>query len=79
MQGLVFMRNGKVDSIKDRVEMVRQVIASGKAPWKLIVDYYRSYQNESGIFVCRILEQKAREEKMETEWASNLRESLVIA
>ena len=35
MQVLVFMPNGKVDSIKDGVEMARQVIASGKALEKL--------------------------------------------
>jgi len=33
--GLGFYANGKVDSIKDGVEMARQVIASGKALEKL--------------------------------------------
>ena len=33
--GLGFYANGKVDTIKDGVEMARQVIASGKALEKL--------------------------------------------
>ena len=44
-----FYANGKVDSIKDGVDLARQVIASGKALENS--DYYRSTKNESGIFV----------------------------